>query len=149
LTNTREIRKQPVGAEIIAATGERMAAATFSGLGGTMRQSCAVIIPVYNERGAIADTVHRMQGICASVSGYEFEIICINDGSSDGTGEILAGLSGVTVITHDVNAATAPRCAPGWITAASSGSSSPMPTAPIRSETCRACWSWRLPAAST
>ena len=68
-----------------------------------MQQSCAVIIPVYNERGAIADTVHRMQGICASVSGYEFEIICINDGSSDGTGEILAGLSGVTVITHDVN----------------------------------------------
>ncbi len=68
-----------------------------------MRRSCAVIIPVYNERGAIEDTIHRVQGICAQVPETDFEIICINDGSSDGTGEILERVSGVTVITHDVN----------------------------------------------
>jgi glycosyltransferase involved in cell wall biosynthesis len=68
-----------------------------------MQRSCAVIIPVYNERGAIEDTVHRVQAICAGVPGYDFEIICINDGSSDDTGEILARLSGITVITHEVN----------------------------------------------
>ena len=68
-----------------------------------MRRSCAVIIPIYNERGAIEDTIHRVQGICAHVPDYDFEIICVNDGSSDGTGEILANVSGVTVITHDVN----------------------------------------------
>lgn len=68
-----------------------------------METSCAVIIPVYNEQGAIRDTVTRLQQICARVPGYAFEIVCINDGSSDGSGEILAGLSGITVITHDVN----------------------------------------------
>lgn len=68
-----------------------------------MRQSCAVIIPVYNERGAIADTVHRVQAICAAVPDYDFEIICVNDGSSDGTGEILERLEGITVITHEAN----------------------------------------------
>ncbi len=68
-----------------------------------MRRSCAVIIPVYNERGAIEDTIHRVQGICAKVPDYDFEIICINDGSSDGTHEILERVEGVTVITHEVN----------------------------------------------
>jgi len=62
-----------------------------------------VIIPVYNECRAIEDTVTRVQGLCAEVPGYDFEIICVNDGSSDGTGDILARLQGITVITHDVN----------------------------------------------
>lgn len=68
-----------------------------------MQRSCAVIVPVYNERGAIEETVGRLKTICATVPGYQFEIICINDGSSDGTGDILARLDGITVITHDVN----------------------------------------------
>ncbi len=68
-----------------------------------MPRSCAVIIPVYNECRAIEDTVTRVQGLCAEVPGYDFEIICVNDGSSDGTGDILARLQGITVITHDVN----------------------------------------------
>jgi glycosyltransferase involved in cell wall biosynthesis len=68
-----------------------------------MRQSCAVIIPIYNERGAIEDTIHRVQTVCAGVPDFDFEIICVNDGSSDGTGEILARVAGITVITHDVN----------------------------------------------
>lgn len=68
-----------------------------------LQKSCAVIIPVYNERGAIAETVTRLRAICAGIDGYRFEIICINDGSSDGTGDILAGLDGITVISHDVN----------------------------------------------
>jgi len=58
---------------------------------------------VYNECRAIEETVTRVQGMCAQVQGYDFEIICVNDGSSDNTGEILARLTGITVITHDVN----------------------------------------------
>jgi glycosyltransferase involved in cell wall biosynthesis len=68
-----------------------------------MKKSCAVVIPVYNEERAIEDTVTRIQGICAGVPGYQFEIICINDGSSDGTAAVLSRLQGITVITHDVN----------------------------------------------
>ena len=68
-----------------------------------MKKSCAVVIPVYNEERAIEDTVTRIQGICATVIGYQFEIICINDGSSDGTAGVLSRLPGITVITHEVN----------------------------------------------
>lgn len=68
-----------------------------------MKKSCAVVIPVYNEERAIEDTVIRIREICASVAGYQFEIVCINDGSSDGTAAVLARLQGITVITHEVN----------------------------------------------
>lgn len=68
-----------------------------------MQTSCAIIIPVYNEAGAIQDTITRIQKICAQVPGYAFEIICINDGSTDDSAKILAGIEGITVLTHDVN----------------------------------------------
>lgn len=68
-----------------------------------MQRSCAVVIPVYNEHGAIAETVNRLKTICTTVAGYDFEIICVDDGSDDGTHEILAVLDGITVITHQVN----------------------------------------------
>ena len=68
-----------------------------------MKKSCAVVIPVYNEERAIEDTVTRIQGICATVIGYQFEIVCINDGSRDGTAGVLSRLQGITVITHEVN----------------------------------------------
>lgn len=68
-----------------------------------MHRSCAVIIPVYNECRAIEETVTRVQDICATVPGYIFEIICINDGSTDGTSDILGRLQGITIITHEVN----------------------------------------------
>jgi glycosyltransferase involved in cell wall biosynthesis len=68
-----------------------------------MPRTCAIVIPVYNEERAIADTVRRIQSICRQVSGYRFEIVCINDGSSDGTASILDRLPGVTVLTHEVN----------------------------------------------
>jgi len=68
-----------------------------------MKKSCAVIIPIYNEERAIEDTVTSIQHFCSSVPGYEFEIICVNDGSSDATATVLSRLHGITVITHDVN----------------------------------------------
>ena len=68
-----------------------------------MQRSCAIIIPVYNEEQAVANTVARIQGICKQLPGYHFEIICVNDGSSDRSGEILAGLPGITTLAHEVN----------------------------------------------
>jgi glycosyltransferase involved in cell wall biosynthesis len=68
-----------------------------------MQASCAIIIPVYNEAGAIRDTVTRIQKICAQVQNYAFEIICINDGSKDDSANILSAIKGITVLTHDVN----------------------------------------------
>lgn len=65
--------------------------------------SCAIIIPIYNEEACVASTIECLKEISSSIPGYVFEIICVNDGSSDRTAEILAGIAGVTVLTHDVN----------------------------------------------
>lgn len=67
------------------------------------QRSCAIIIPVYNEEAAIGETLARVKLIWEQIPNYEFEIICIDDGSSDRTAEILASMRGVTVLAHDAN----------------------------------------------
>ena len=56
-----------------------------------------VIIPAYNEAGAVGDVV---AGLIARYPDYE--IIVVNDGSSDDTGQ-LAEAAGARVIRHDWN----------------------------------------------
>jgi polyisoprenyl-phosphate glycosyltransferase len=53
-----------------------------------------LVVPVYNEEAALPAFHQRL---CSALSGlpYQFRILYINDGSSDRTGEILAGLAGV------------------------------------------------------
>jgi glycosyltransferase involved in cell wall biosynthesis len=43
-----------------------------------------VVIPAYNEEGAIADTVHAVRDVLTPL-GVRFEIIAVNDGSTDNT----------------------------------------------------------------
>jgi glycosyltransferase involved in cell wall biosynthesis len=62
----------------------------------------SVIIPVYNECGTIRDIIRRVSEV-----PVEKELIIVDDCSTDGTAEILAGLSGeypsITFVRHDVN----------------------------------------------
>ena len=60
----------------------------------------SVLIPAFNEEGAIEETVKKI----AEQRRYfrELEIVIINDGSDDRTGEIARGL-GVTLLEHEVN----------------------------------------------
>ena len=62
--------------------------------------SVSVLIPAYNEEGAIAETVQKI----AAQRGHfrEMEIVVINDGSKDRTSEIARTLP-VTLIEHSVN----------------------------------------------
>ena len=58
-------------------------------------------MPVYNEVGTIAEIVKRVQAV-----GLADEIIAIDDGSTDGSAEILSkldGKDGVKVISHAKN----------------------------------------------
>lgn len=61
----------------------------------------SVIIPVYNEKNTVREIVHRVKA-----TGLAWEILMVDDGSKDGTREILAeldGKDGVRVILHDKN----------------------------------------------
>lgn len=61
----------------------------------------SVIIPVYNEKNTVREIVRRVQA-----TGLAWEILMVDDGSKDGTRNILAemdGKDGVRVILHEKN----------------------------------------------
>jgi glycosyltransferase involved in cell wall biosynthesis len=60
----------------------------------------SLVIPVYNEEEIIAATVEELQQILQS---YQYEIIVVNDGSTDATSQVLSSVSGITLIEHNHN----------------------------------------------
>lgn len=52
----------------------------------------SVVIPVHNEEGCIADTVRDVAHHLA-LAGIDYEILAVNDNSSDGSGEVLSTLA--------------------------------------------------------
>ena len=62
--------------------------------------SLSVLIPAYNEEGALAETIAAIEKHRAAFA--EMEIIVINDGSNDRTGEIARTLP-VTLIEHETS----------------------------------------------
>ncbi|HEY2210454.1 MAG TPA: glycosyltransferase family 2 protein [Bradyrhizobium sp.] len=58
----------------------------------------SVIIPAFNEVGGIGPTLEQL-----SVSLPDAEIIVVDDGSSDGTAELVEGYPSVTLIRHGFN----------------------------------------------
>jgi len=61
----------------------------------------SIVIPAYNEEATIEAIVRRVQVI--DLGPIEKEIIVVNDGSKDGTGDILKGLSGIRHVSHERN----------------------------------------------
>ena len=55
-----------------------------------------IAIPVYNEARYVDD-------ILTTVSKYNSNILVVNDGSDDGTGELLGKYKSIKVITHKIN----------------------------------------------
>lgn len=51
------------------------------------KKGISVVVPVYNEEGNVKKLHEEIKGVCEK-EGYDYEIIFINDGSSDRTDEI-------------------------------------------------------------
>jgi glycosyltransferase involved in cell wall biosynthesis len=67
-------------------------------------QRISIIIPAYNERPFITEILRRVRTV--SLPGLEREIIVVDDGSSDGTRELLAQeavVCGARVLFHEGN----------------------------------------------
>jgi glycosyltransferase involved in cell wall biosynthesis len=64
----------------------------------------SVVVPVYNERNTLVEIVRRMRAV-ELPDGIEREIIVVDDGSSDGTRDVLRQLgdSTVRVVMHERN----------------------------------------------
>ncbi len=69
-------------------------------------RSLSVILPAYNEEALIANTISTVMSVLTTWM-QDFEVIVVNDGSKDRTGEIVAGLSAydrrIRLIDHPVN----------------------------------------------
>ena len=72
----------------------------------------AVIIPVFNHAGRIAAVIGEAKTL-------GLLIIVVNDGSTDGTGEVLAGIEGITVLHPPHNLGKGAALLTGFVVAAS------------------------------
>jgi glycosyltransferase involved in cell wall biosynthesis len=60
----------------------------------------SVVIPVFNERDTVAEILARVR---RALEGREFEIVVVDDGSVDGTRDVLRGIGGIRLIEHAAN----------------------------------------------
>lgn len=74
--------------------------------GDNMAHAVSVILPIYNEAHAIGDIIGDVLMYMPSMT-REFEVVAVNDGSTDGTGNVLqqkaAVDSRVVVVNHTKN----------------------------------------------
>ncbi|MDD5032969.1 MAG: glycosyltransferase family 2 protein [Candidatus Pacebacteria bacterium] len=63
----------------------------------------SVIIPAYNEEKAVRKTVSGLKTYLETNFFDKYEIIVVNDGSTDATAKELEGMDGIKVITHPKN----------------------------------------------
>ncbi len=56
------------------------------------RRRLSIIALVYNERENLAAFYDRLAGVIAGLSSYDAEVVCVDDGSTDGSYEILQDL---------------------------------------------------------
>ena len=69
----------------------------------------SIVIPCYNEREAIRDTIEQLIGTIHESNLQDVDIITVNDGSTDGSEQVLNALQdeyksqGLTVLHHRRN----------------------------------------------
>ena len=72
---------------------------------GASALDVSVVLPVYNEVGHLIQEVKRIR-TALDASGRTFEIIVVDDGSNDGSGEALEAIDGIRLIRFRTNRGT-------------------------------------------
>lgn len=62
----------------------------------------SIVIPAYNEVGAIGSTLEKVAEVMEAAQ-LKGEIIVVDDGSTDGTSEVIANYAGIRLIPHSHN----------------------------------------------
>ena len=66
-------------------------------------QTCSVVIPVFNESKIVLKEIEKLKSVLALINDWRFRVICVDDGSTDGSHEILQAIEGITLIRHEMN----------------------------------------------
>lgn len=67
-----------------------------------MKDKISIVLPVYNEERAVLKTVKSIQAVM-NKTHYNYEVIAVNDGSTDNSKKILESISGIKVINQPYN----------------------------------------------
>ncbi|HUF39574.1 MAG TPA: glycosyltransferase family 2 protein [Anaerolineales bacterium] len=64
-----------------------------------------IVIPAYNEESGIAEIIERVLAVRPALEGVGvgMELVVVDDGSRDRTGDIVGGYKGVRLVRHPVN----------------------------------------------
>ena len=112
--------------------------------------SLSVFFPAYNDAPSLPGLIHKTFAVLERHVD-DYEVIVVNDGSQDNTGEVLEDLRRefaprMRVVTHPQNRGYGGALRTGFAVGhARSLSSIPMATASTTWRNCRACWSWPDP----
>ena len=68
-----------------------------------MSKSISILIPCYNEEAVLLKLYDRLQSVISKISDYEFNYVLVNDGSTDGTIDIMRRLHENNKNVHYVN----------------------------------------------
>lgn len=68
-----------------------------------MEKQLSIIIPVYNEEKIVTKTIEGLKSELNKISELKYEIITINDASTDKSREVLEKINDITVVNHSQN----------------------------------------------
>src|SRR3954447_18292863 len=68
---------------------------------GVLRDGTSVVIPVYNSEGSLTPLVERLHRVLPMLAP-EFEVILVNDGSRDGSWDVVRELAALYPTVHGI-----------------------------------------------
>jgi glycosyltransferase involved in cell wall biosynthesis len=79
-----------------------MAERIESGFDGPPQLDVTIVLPVFNEAGHLREEIDRIRA-AMDASPYRYEILVVDDGSTDGSGEILRDTDGIRLLQFTTN----------------------------------------------